>query len=305
MKQEEHQLLQWHPAFYADLQIELESERSSLILENEHQLGTKPMEIDVLILRKRCDLPIRKNIGRIFDRYNIIEYKSPDDYVSINDFYKVWAYACLYKSENNIIMEEMTITFACSRYPRKLFQYLRREKSYKVERADEGIYYVTGADISIQFILLHKLSRKNNLWLRSIGGKLSKREEAIELIQEYKKHKKDERYESVMDLIVRANKELFLEVKTMCQALEELMKDELEAMRKSGWEAGERHGWEAGEKYGWRAGEKQGKERGAREGISRFAKLSGILLRQNQQDQLLRASEDEQYREELFRKYEI
>lgn len=100
-----------------------------------------------------------------------------------------------------------------------------------------------------------------------------------------------------MDLIVRANKELFLEVKTMCQALEELMKDELEAMRKSGWEAGE--------KYGWRAGEKQGKERGTREGISRFAKLSGILLRQNQQDQLLRASEDEQYREELFRKYEI
>ena len=134
-------------------------------------------------------------------------------------------------------------------------------------------------------------------WHRSIGGKLSKREEAIELIQEYKKHKKDERYESVMDLIVRANKELFLEVKTMCQALEELMKDELEAMRKSGWEAGE--------KYGWRAGEKQGKERGTREGISRFAKLSGILLRQNQQAQLLRASEDEQYREELFRKYEI
>lgn len=108
-----------------------------------------------------------------------------------------------------------------------------------------------------------------------------------------------------MDLIVRANKELFLEVKTMCQALEELMKDELEAMRKSGWEAGERHGWEAGEKYGWRAGEKQGRERGTREGISRFAKLSGILLRQNQQAQLLRASEDEQYREELFRKYEI
>ena len=100
-----------------------------------------------------------------------------------------------------------------------------------------------------------------------------------------------------MDLIVRANKELFLEVKTMCQALEELMKDELEAMRKSGWEAGE--------KYGWRAGEKQGKERGTREGISRFAKLSGILLRQNQQAQMLRASEDEQYREELFRKYEI
>ena len=75
-------------------------------------------------------------------------------------------------------------------------------------------------------------------------------------------HKKDERYRSVMDLIVRANQELFMEVKKMCRALEELMADELEAMRKSGWEAGEKHG--------------------NQEGILRFAKLSGILLRQNQ-----------------------
>ncbi len=79
----------------------------------------------------------------------------------------------------------------------------------------------------------------------------------------------------------------------MCRALEELMADELEAMRKSGWEAGEKHGWEAGEKHG------------NQEGILRFAKLSGILLRQNQQEQLLRASEDEAYRKELFQKYNI
>ena len=87
----------------------------------------------------------------------------------------------------------------------------------------------------------------------------------------------------------------------MCRALEELMADELEAMRKSGWEAGEKHGWEAGEKHGWEAGEKHGNQ----EGILRFAKLSGILLRQNQQEQLLRASEDEAYRKELFQKYNI
>lgn len=69
-----------------------------------------------------------------------------------------------------------------------------QDRRKPAERAEEGIYHVEGADIPIQFILLYKLSRKNNLWLRSIGGKLSKREEAVELIQEYKKHKKDERY---------------------------------------------------------------------------------------------------------------
>lgn len=64
--------LQWHPAFFADIQIELEEDRKNLIFENEHQLGTKPMEIDVLVLKKKRELPISKNIGRIFRKYNII-----------------------------------------------------------------------------------------------------------------------------------------------------------------------------------------------------------------------------------------
>lgn len=80
-----------------------------------------------------------------------------------------------------------------------------------------------------------------------------------------------------MDMIVRVNREQFLEVKKMCQALEELMADELEDMRKEG----------------------------RREGIARFAKLSGILLRQNQQDLLLKATEDGDYMEQLFQKYKI
>ncbi|MFR6273493.1 MAG: hypothetical protein ACLUL2_08285 [Blautia sp.] len=32
-------VLQWHPAFYAGIQIELETEANTLLFENEHQLG--------------------------------------------------------------------------------------------------------------------------------------------------------------------------------------------------------------------------------------------------------------------------
>ncbi|HIX68466.1 MAG TPA: hypothetical protein H9735_10170 [Candidatus Anaerostipes excrementavium] len=247
------------------------------------------MAIDVLVIKKQTELPIRKNIGRIFRRYNVIEYKSPEDYIGIDDFYKVFAYAYFYKSEKSIGIEEMTITLVCSRYPRKLLQYLQKEKDLEIEKTEEGIYYIKGLDIPVQLILLHQLNRKKNLWLRSIGGRLSGWQEAEELIQEYKKHKKDERYRSVMDLIVRVNRDLFLEVKHMCQALEELMADELEEMRKSGWEEGE----------------KLGLSSGRQEGIRSFAKLSKILLRQNRQKELLRALEDEQYLEQLFQEYHI
>ena len=56
---------QWHPAFFGSLQIEFENEADKLIFENEHLLSTKPMAIDVLIIKKISDEPIRKNVLQI------------------------------------------------------------------------------------------------------------------------------------------------------------------------------------------------------------------------------------------------
>lgn len=44
-RQKKEEYLQWHPAFYAGMQIELKEEADNLIFENERQLGTKPLEI--------------------------------------------------------------------------------------------------------------------------------------------------------------------------------------------------------------------------------------------------------------------
>lgn len=87
---EDKKLLQWHPAFYATAQIEFQEEAEYLEFENEHQLGTKPMSIDVLVIKNEQNRKIQKNIGRIFRKHNIIEYKSPTDYVSVDTFYKVY-----------------------------------------------------------------------------------------------------------------------------------------------------------------------------------------------------------------------
>ena len=90
-------LLQWHPAFYADLQIEFREETEKLKFEREYLLSSKPMAIDVLIIKKKNAEPIHKNIGKIFRKYNIIEYKSPSDSLSVDDFYKVYGYTNFYK----------------------------------------------------------------------------------------------------------------------------------------------------------------------------------------------------------------
>lgn len=71
-------MIQWHPAFDAALQIELSDEAEYLEFEPEHLVSKKPMQIDVLVKNNKR-IKIKKNIGRIFRQYNIIEYKSPED----------------------------------------------------------------------------------------------------------------------------------------------------------------------------------------------------------------------------------
>ena len=233
-KEKNEKLLQWHQAFYADIQIEFQSYAGKLIFENEHMLGTKPMQIDVLVVKKEPQTKIEKNIGRIFRMYNIIEYKSPDDYLSTNDFYKVYGYCCFYKSdtaiEDQIKSDELTITFVCYHYPCALIRHLKEQRGYQAVRQEDGLYYILGDIIPIQLIVVPELTDEKNLWLHSLTNKIRTPESARQLVNEYEEHKQSRLYESVMQIIVQSNKTRFQEVDSMCQALYDLFKDQLEQM---------------------------------------------------------------------------
>lgn len=166
-------LLQWHPAFFASLQIELAEEADKLIFENEHTLSTKPMLIDVLVIKKNTEEKIHKNIGQIFRKHNIIEYKSPTDYLCVDDFYKVYGYTCFYKSSANkqdgISTEELTITFVCKSYPKKFVEHLKEIQKMNIALIQDGIYYMDSNIFPMQLIVTSELSVENNLWLNYIN----------------------------------------------------------------------------------------------------------------------------------------
>ncbi|HJC91126.1 MAG TPA: hypothetical protein H9695_09115 [Candidatus Mediterraneibacter excrementigallinarum] len=140
--------IQWHQGFSAALRITLQEEMEFLEMQEEYLLSRKPLQIDILILKKKKELTIRKAIGRIFRRYNIIEYKSPEDYLTINDFYKVYVYACVYQSNTDRINEvdprELTITFVCSHFPREMVRHLEEVRGIHTKLAEKGIYYLGG-----------------------------------------------------------------------------------------------------------------------------------------------------------------
>lgn len=244
----EKKLFQWHPANYAGLQIEFEDEKEYLSFEDEHQLGTKPMAIDILIIKNTEGYKVKKNIGRIFRKYNIIEYKSPDDYLSIDDFYKVYGYTCFYKADtptvNQIEVNELTITFISRKYPRKLLRHLELERGFAIQKIESGIYYIVGDAIPIQFIVANKLSQTENLWLKGLTNQLHNYELTAALTKDYYEHKQNTLYESVMDIIMRANKKQFEEANNMCEAMKEFIwehyGDEIMKEKQASFEDGER-----------------------------------------------------------------
>ena len=223
--------LQWHPGFSAALRVELEEELDELCIEDEHMLSKKPMQIDVLVVKKKGEQPIRKNIGRIFRKHNIIEYKSPEDYLSVNDFYKVYGYTCFYQSETKRVKEiqpeEITITFICNHYPQKLLEHLRQFKGIEVKKQEAGIYYLSGDSFPIQLVIVKELSKEENYWLQNLRCNLKIGEEIQEVVRRYEQVKHKAYYSDVMNLIVRANQKQMEEEKNMCEALNELFAEEL------------------------------------------------------------------------------
>ena len=222
--------LQWHPGFQAALQVELMEDREYLVFQEEYNLSRKPLQMDTLIIKRTKDYAVKKSMGKIFREYNVVEYKSPEDYVSINDFYKVVGYACIYQSDTKTVLEippdEITLTLVCSHYPRKMIEHLQMKYKAMVRKAFQGIYYIEGLIFPLQILVTDKLSKEEYVWLGRLKGGLEVKE-MEPLAREYKSNIEDPLYQAAMDLIIRANLEHYEEVGKMCDALEELFADEL------------------------------------------------------------------------------
>ena len=194
--------LQWHPAFAAALRITLQDEMKYLELQEEYLLSKKPPQIDVLILKKVKEISLKKKIGQIFRGHNIIEYKSPNDTLSINDFYKVYGYTCFYQSNTDKIKEidptDLTITFAGSHYPRELFKHIKETRGIEVQQQSDGIYYLQGDAIPMQFLYIPKLDKEENYWLQTLRNNLTAGEEIRTLMANYEKNRKLKDYSAVM-----------------------------------------------------------------------------------------------------------
>jgi hypothetical protein len=139
--------IQWHPGFYGAAELELVKNKDELEFEREYNLSKEPLRVDLLIVKKRENVEIENEIGRIFKKYNVLEYKSPEDGMTIDDYFKTVGYACLYKglgeTVNAVPAEELTVSLFRETYPREMMEALKKLGAV-IEEKFPGIYYVSG-----------------------------------------------------------------------------------------------------------------------------------------------------------------
>jgi hypothetical protein len=226
----------WHPAFCAAAGLELQENIGELEFIPEYNLSKEPIRIDLLILKDHAGT-IKNEIGHIMRTYNIIEYKSPKDGMSIDDFAKTLGYALLYKGYGECVdqipMQELTVSMFRSVHPKELFSKLKQDGHEIVEKYP-GIYYVTkNLPFPAQIVVTSELNPEihSSLRILTFNAKMEDVKRFLEQAKRKKTPGEQENIDAVLQASVAANVELYENVRRnlgMCQALRELMKDEIE-----------------------------------------------------------------------------
>ncbi len=247
---EKAEKLQWHPAFCAATELELRQDLDVLELIPEYNLSKKPLQIDLVIIKKMdWKRTLQNEIGHIMRGHNILEYKGPGDELTIDSFFKVIGYASLYKAQgiavNKIPASEVTVSFFRNAYPKALFQELKKE-GYILKKMYPGIYYVRGkVPFPVQVVVTSQLERKAHCSLRVLTTQVEMQDAELFLEQIHYLESKNERsnIDSVLQVSVNANKQVYSLLRRkneMCEALRELMKDEIEKELENKLEQGEK-----------------------------------------------------------------
>ena len=238
---------QWHEGFYGAMEMELRDDASNLIFDREHYLSKEPLRVDMLIIKKAADLLLANEIGRIFKGHNVIEYKSPKDGLTIDDYVKTVGYACIYKSladtVDEIPIEDITVTLVRDTYPREMIKKLI-SLGNEVDEMAPGIYYVTGNTMFTTQIVVTSRLRMEHTWLRVLTDKIQENDAINFALKGNKVTTQGERnnVDAIYQISVMANIEFYEELKRrdelMCEALKMLMKPEIEESWQNGLEQG-------------------------------------------------------------------
>jgi len=199
----------WHEPFYQAFRKELEQYKNDLKFLEEVKINADALFADLIVIKKKQNVRIKKSIAKAFKTYNIVEYKSPKDNLDVRTLQKAFAYAALYAFNKKIDFDDITVTLIGNKHPRELLNYLK--KRFTVKERESGIYEASGGLFLLQIIETKRLDRVSNRFLYGLGNKL----DANELKETLASGLTDEGLKGYIDLLVKENLKTYKEITVM------------------------------------------------------------------------------------------
>ena len=189
--------------------------------------------------------------------------------LSIDIFYKVQAYAGLYKASgetvNQIPAQEVTVSLFRDTCPREMMEQLKALGAEITVRHD-GIYRIEKMGLfPAQLIVTGELKEETHAILRVLSNRATRRD--VEAFLTATKDMRTEgdiaRLDAILQVSATANRVVFDEIyregeELMCQALREIMKEDFDKAEARGVAIGEARGVAIGEARGVAIGEARG-----------------------------------------------
>ena len=233
----------FHYGFYSAMKVEYDLRNAQVTYEQEKQLGEDPVRLDFLIIKKDVTVSLDDPIGQFFRIVNLFEYKSPEDGMSVDDFYKAQGYGLIYKGfdrkVNELPIEDMTLTLVRHSYPRDMIKALTLS-GFIITEPHKGIFRFEGKIcIPVQLVVSSRLSDGEYEGLKLLAAGCTK--EAVLHYAEKAVASGDENIKSnagtVISICLDINKNLGTELKEaglMNEVIRDIFKKDFEIARQDG-----------------------------------------------------------------------
>ena len=166
----------WHSWFYSLLNILLYKFRNNHVtVLPEVKLGAMPPIADFIVVKEDSIVDLGLEVFSFFRKYNIIEFKSPDDELSIFVLWKVVGYAGFFINRDRVEPDEITLTLVRGAKPVGLFKELKKQGAKVIEGSVDGpakgIYTIENwkVDFPIQIIVSTELEGDEYAFFRTIS----------------------------------------------------------------------------------------------------------------------------------------
>ncbi len=201
----------WHAGFEALLKIETFRYEDKVRIEVEEEIGIMPPRTDFIILVEDEKVEFEKEIFSSFRRYNIIEYKNPNDSLNERTIRKVCGYANLFigsaEHEGDIPTDQVTLSIFRAAKTLELFEQMLKDGTL-IESDTPGIYNVTGVtDIPFQIVITDELKGEEYAAFRALTDKATEEDvtRVIEDIEEEKEEVLREYYRILFGIVIDKN----------------------------------------------------------------------------------------------------